>query len=146
MRLLGLALSEDRSIILNKQNFPSYFPPGCPPEDSFIPHNDVVYRILDGNPPTENDFRTYFELRKAEDSDSVLKYGLSVIKELEGVAEACKRIPKMRKEKFVAKLLLDESSGRLKHTPAQITSMHYTWWIYEGVDALEYVKEVIKVS
>src|SRR5262245_11778626 len=63
--------------------FPAFFPPGLPPSDA-ADANQVVFRLVVNDPPTEDDFLTHAEQEKAPHRDPCLRCGLSVFPNPDG--------------------------------------------------------------
>jgi hypothetical protein len=114
--------------------FCEHLPPGCPPLDASSPKIEV-YCLVDGDPPTEEDFRSLKERRPNQpfnfDHDPTLvcqACGLSVYTDVKGV-ELAKQVSRSLQKKKIAKGVLSEETGKIKNTPSQNTGdTHHTWW------------------
>lgn len=110
-----------------KIEWPDFFPKECPPKTA-SPTNGNVFRLLNSSSPKEKDFKSYFELGKAE--KACKSCGLSVYTDFGDILKKVKRIPAFRKKK-IASGLLTPDMGSMKHTPFQNDS-HHTWWLSRG--------------
>lgn len=112
-------------------NWPSWYPPGCPPETA-VPSAGVFYRLVRHNPPTEIDFETTLERQikreenRAWTEEDVGLASVSVLND-RGDAENMRRLlPVMRKRKIALGHL--ENAGVMEHTPDNVTPSHHDWW------------------
>ncbi len=117
--------------------WPDYFPENCPPETA-QPALVKVYRFIDSDFPTPEDFRSWRE----QNPDLICPTGLtecqacglSVFTSEEGVRIARKRIPALRKKK-AAIATLTPNLGLILNTPSKRTgNTHHTWWIPVGIE------------
>lgn len=113
--------------------FAGFFPDGCPPDDAGDLTGDV-YRLVDGNPPSDWDFQSKHQrsqsLSKAGDC---LACGLSILRSWTDAERLKQRIPGMRK-KSIAVGIIPEPLGKTKATPTRNQAGHHTWWVPDGVE------------
>ncbi len=81
--------------------WPNYFPEDCPPPNAR--HEEIsVYRLVDNNPPTKEDFipnkLLYPHINYTEET-LCLACGISVDKTLEGIKRTRKRFRALKKKK-----------------------------------------------
>lgn len=132
--------------ILSEKLYPEYFPDGCPPKDAYEPQNKILFRLVSHSQKDIEDFKTYYELGRAVNSDSILKYGLSMIENIDSARSYVKRNPKLKKRyHYIAQATLTSKSGKIKLTPSDNIKDHYTWWIYNDVDPLDFVDEIVRM-
>jgi hypothetical protein len=116
--------------------WPEFFPKGCPPSDAVI--KDVqVYRLVENDPPTKNDFLSHYEKypKRREEfkrENNILAYGISVLKKREDV-DRLKGIPFFKKKENLKVAIghTDPKSGVIKETPSNSAQSHITFWLYE---------------
>jgi hypothetical protein len=123
-----------------------YFPNDCPPTDAKT-GSFVVYRFLEGDRITASDFLTVREKaidRKFPDLEKECRAcSLSVFIDFDEVSNLQRRVPRWRKAIAIGRL--NETSGKLKHTPSpQTNNSHHSWWIRKEVTALDLFFEVIE--
>jgi hypothetical protein len=111
-------------------NFPSDWPPGCPPADSLVA-SGVVYRIVKNDPVQDSDFLSQFELGKALNVDECFRRSLSVYTELADAEHRRRLTPRLGH--LIAQATLDASHGKTLHTGGRKSS-HTEWWPCEGID------------
>ena len=101
-------------------------PEGCPPgaaDEIAAPRE--VFRLVRGNPPTVDDFKS----QRAEKPDAVFQVpecqarGLSVFAERRDSERALK-LPTLR-GRLICRLRLDTGAGRIQQTGRP---SHHTWW------------------
>lgn len=102
------------------------FPENCPPEDILVPEEEEFYRLLiNEDTITEDDWKSQKELHPNapyEGEDLINAYGLSILKEAD---YNLFKLPRYKRFKGLAKLILNPSDGVLKKT---YRDKHYTWW------------------
>ncbi|MGM3305219.1 hypothetical protein ACSQ6I_04400 [Anabaena sp. WFMT] len=112
--------------------WPDHFPEGCPPETA-QPVFGNVYRLVDNNPSTYEDFRSWREQNInqpcPEGITECQACGLSIFTSEQGIRTALNRVPRLRKKKIAAANLTADF-GVILNTPARNTGTnHHTWWI-----------------
>ena len=110
-------------------------PNGCPPAKADeISAAREVFRLVDGNPPTDSDFasqralhpdKTFFGVNECQ------ALGLSVHTELRDSKKALK-LPTQRGRR-ICRVHLGPGAGRVQQTG---TPSHHTWWPLAGYDIL----------
>jgi hypothetical protein len=128
-------------------NWATYFPANCPP-DTATTGTFTVYRFLEGAPISSADFLTVREKaidrRFSEPEKECRACSLSVFTDLEAVLSLQRRVPRWRKAVTIGHL--DETSGKLKHTPSPHTNnSHHSWWVPQDIRAIELFSEVLEV-
>ncbi len=109
--------------------WPSFFPAGCPPENA-QPSFGEVFRLVKKDPPTSEDFKSHRETQPDKKFD-VLECevcSLSVFRDMGDILNLKKRVPAMRK-RLVSQAILNESLGKILHTPSLGGKSHYSWWV-----------------
>ena len=127
-----------------KEQFPDFFPEGCPPEDS-IQENIEVYRMIVGENPNSADFKSFHELGRTASKIPYpfMEYGLSVNKDLNELKKIVKAAPVMKKKfKNIARGVLSNETGVIKHTPTKQQKNHITWWMFKDINACNYFNTV----
>lgn len=107
--------------------WPQHFPDGCPPDDA-EPTDSVRYRLVDNDPPLEDDFWSEHELvaagrKPARRVDPILAAGVSVLETPEYAAKVRSSFGAFRAKRVAAGSL--ENSGVEKQTGR---AGHRTWW------------------
>ena len=109
-------------------------PDGCPPDAAEeIAESREVFRLVRGNPPTLDDFRS----QRAEKPNAVFQVsecqarGLSVFAERRDSERALK-LPTLR-GRLICRLRLEPGAGRIQQTGRP---SHHTWWPLAAVDIL----------
>jgi len=121
--------------------FAAKLPANCPPS-SCVPTSGKVFRIVGKNPPREEDFKSFRELKPDEEFKDESKEceacGLSIYRDKSDVHRMIRRIPNRRKRiQIVAMGILNETMGVMVHTPKKKENSHHTWWMYFGCSAWE---------
>ena len=115
--------------------FRDNLPPGCPPENGDeIISKTICYRLVNNDPPTDNDFRSQRTLEPNRDfgvSECRAK-GLSVFMQAADAARVAQRSRNLRGAKL-AQLTLNQGAGYIKQTGSR---SHHTWWPYKAFDVL----------
>jgi hypothetical protein len=122
-----------------------HFPEDCPPQDA-VPQAVTVYRFLEGDRIQSSDFLTVRDKAPDRKFPEVEKEcracSLSVFVDREEVLRLQRRVPRWRKAVAIGQL--DESSGKLKHTPSpQTHNSHHSWWVPVEGQASDLFFEVI---
>lgn len=125
----------------NKRDFefPDFFPKGCPPKEAKS-EELTLYRFCAYNPPSEQDFLSYYQLNPAKYEGVIDAYGLSTFLYESDCRKALKIAPSLRKNcSYLASVVSYNETGVVQHTPSKTGSSHHTWWLYDGVLAHNYV-------
>ncbi len=104
----------------------------CPPDDAEVA-NCTVYRAVESDPPTEQDFLSYVGSKKVSPAKAKCDdWGLSVWCDLKAVEHARDVIPHFQ-ERYIAAGNLDGQHGVLKASPSKKQPRHFTFWNYVNV-------------
>lgn len=119
------------------QQYPDYFPEGCPPEDA---HTDeqTLFRFCHETIPQKTDFESYYKKNPEKYKDSILAHGLSVLKSKEDCCSAIRKFPWVRNYQSVAKGITNEQRGSWKETPSRQNPAHITWWVCKDIDPFSF--------
>ena len=118
-----------------KKIYPDFYPKECPPNGAYE-SEIVVFRYIKNNPPTDDDFKSYYELNPIKYKGIINAYGLSVISNYESAINALNQNPALRKKfKYVSRGLISKKSGVIKETPSPNQSKHITWWVCKDYKA-----------
>jgi hypothetical protein len=112
-------------------NWPDYFPEDCPP-DFAEDANLEAYRLVDQDPPSEDDFiphKLLYPDRRYPDECKAC--GLSVFTEINDFIELQRRVPALRGSLISVGNLTPEM-GKILPTPYRGNS-HHSWWIPDGM-------------
>ena len=123
-----------------------YFPEFCPPEDAEC-KSIQVYRFIEDNQIKEEHFLTVRELSPhrqfAETEKECRACSLSVFTNREEVIRLQRTVPRWRKP--AARGRLEETSGKVKHTPSFGTNnSHHSWWVPKDIKPWELFHEIIE--
>jgi hypothetical protein len=118
--------------------FPSDWPPGCPPHDADDARG-AVFRIVRNSVPTPEDFKTHEELGLAPSAPPCARRSVSVFLRREGACHRLRLSPHLGTR--VAEGMLDPSCGKMKLS--SVKSGHIDWWPYQGVERHQYFKEAV---
>ena len=130
----------------NELHFPKYFPKDCPPNDARF-EELTLFRLCATNPPTMNDFLSYFQIDPEKYKGNINAYGLSTFKAIEDCRKALCISPNLRRNcSYVASVVSHKKVGAIKHTPNKTCYSHHTWWLFEGALAQECVTECFGVG
>jgi hypothetical protein len=101
-------------------------PPACPPSDAVQPNNIIFYRLIESNPPREEDFWSQRKLypSKIFHANECIARSCSLMKTLEGCIDL-RKLPAQSNKKIV-KITLPLSSGLIKKTGKD--AVHHSWW------------------
>ncbi len=128
----------DNTMTVQEQEYPEYFPEGCPPEDANT-DEQMLYRFCSSeNIPREEDFVSYYQRDPLKYKGNIPAYGLSVMKSREDCLEAYRKSPYLRKYKSIAKGKTNEKRGSWKETPSRQNPAHVTWWVCNNVKPLAF--------
>ena len=110
-----------------------HLPNGCPPpEAEEIAASRDVFRLVDSNPPTDDDFASLSALYPGRAfSDKCRALGLSVHTELSDSKKTLK-LPTQRGRQ-ICRVRLGPGAGRIQQT---YTPSHHTWWPFADYDIL----------
>ncbi len=119
----------DRTAIKYKEELPEQ----CPPGDAFEPSENLVYRLVESNPPTQQDFFSHRKLwpQKEYHTDECRARSISVFFDIVE-CDLLRALP-AHKTKKIAKVKVDESAGKMLSTGRDPS--HHSWWIYSGFEA-----------
>ncbi|WP_186115466.1 hypothetical protein [Burkholderia gladioli] len=111
-------------------------PQQCPPGYAVVPNNFDVYRAIQAQQPTLQDFDSQARLGTVnlEGRDDVFTcraFSCSVFSNISGARKLTK-LPKFRGYKFIAHLRLDPTSGVVHNS----SGYHYDWWISAACNVL----------
>ena len=112
--------------------WPDYFPENCPPENAQAAFGQV-YRLVDNDPPTPDDFQSWREQHPNEQCPKTVTEcqacGLSVFTSISDIEVAQRKVRRLRNKKIAVGNLTIEL-GQILPTPSQNTGQsHHTWWI-----------------
>ncbi len=108
--------------------FRDHMPDDCPPDDAERAAGRV-YRMIQVNTPTADDFLSFRELKPGRSYPSnCIASGLSIYTEQEGIRRLRARVPRFRKMR-VAEGQLNAEHGKMKNTPSRLHHSHHTWWV-----------------
>lgn len=109
--------------------FPAAWPTNCPPPDAGDASGEV-FRIVNDDPPSEQDLKSYAELGLLPDANACRRTAVSVFP---SHAQACHRLQMSpRLGRGVASATLVPAHGKMKLTDDR--SGHIAWWAPEGLD------------
>ena len=120
-----------------KQEYPEYFPKGCPPTDAST-ESKVLFRFCEGESPSENDFTSYYLRNPKKYANNILAYGLSVLPSADECRNAYRKYPYLRKYHSIAVGETGSDRGAWKVTPGNISPEHITWWVCKDVKPYEF--------
>lgn len=111
-------------------------PPDCPPDDAEeITTRRIVYRLVESNPPTNDDFRSLLAKepdRKRNNDTECQESGLSVFSRSND-ALSCTKFAKLQGT-MLCEVTLNRGSGRILRTGNR--RGHHTWWPLADFDIL----------
>jgi len=111
-------------------NWPSFFPPLCPPSEAKDALAEV-FRLVSSNPPAVSDFESYAQKNPKKWGDNCKACGLSVFTAKSDALQLLRRVPGIGN--LIATANLSPEAGKLIHTPRYGDS-HHTWWSPAGFD------------
>jgi len=118
--------------------YPKHFPDNCPPSVSDIASGEF-YRIINKahERPLPKDFLSWRQEFPHKECPTGLPEcqacGVSIHSSLDDAKNLSRRIPRFKNMK-IAKGILSDGLGRIKHTPSKNEKSHYTWWIPENTE------------
>jgi hypothetical protein len=114
-------------------NWPSFFPPQCPPSEAKDASAEV-FRLVRWNPPSAGDFKSWAEMHPKKWLGNCKASGLSVFTVKSDALQMVRRVRGMSAlGDAIASANLSPETGKLKHTPHNGNS-HHTWWAPDGFD------------
>jgi hypothetical protein len=127
-------------------NWPSFFPPQCPPSESKDASGEV-FRLVFSDPPSVSDFESYAQMRPKKWMGNCKASGLSVFTAKSDALRMVRRVQgivqgKSARGGLIARANLTPEAGKLMHTPRDGNS-HHTWWAPDGFDHTAAFKVVI---
>src|SRR5437016_1558986 len=113
-------------------SFPATWPADCPPSDS-ADADAFVFRAVNHDPPTADDFLSYIEEGKTvrDPAKRCQASGISVQGSLAAARHHRAVFPGLYS--CIAQGALKPAHGKLKATPNKRFPEHQTWWPFEGV-------------
>ena len=108
-------------------DWPDYFPKNCPPQNARR-DNFKVYRLVDNDPPCQNDFipnKLLYPHINYTREILCLACGISVDKTLDGIKRTRKRFRVLRNKK-IAVGIIKPNDGFILETEG---GTHVTWWV-----------------
>lgn len=109
-------------------NWPSFFPPQCPPSKAKDACGEV-FRVVSSQPPSVNDFECYAQMCPERWKSNCEASGLSVFTTKSDALRLMRRVPALGN--LIASGNLSPEAGKLIHTPRHGNS-HHTWWAPDG--------------
>lgn len=115
-----------------RRKFPGIFPDNCPPKEA---HEEeiVVYRFINGQFPSEADFKSYIEEGKSftpNENYPFIEYGLSFYKSYSEIKSKWNGSIFLKKKRKIAYGVTYKWAGLIQHTPMPSIQSHATWWLY----------------
>jgi hypothetical protein len=113
--------------------FSDSMPDNCPPPGAEAASGEV-FRIVKNDPLAADDFLTWFEEDKFDETRACECHGLSVFRNRDDAASYAEKFPYLGE--LVAKGSLEHKHGMIAHTPRYIRgapNSHATWWPYNGL-------------
>lgn len=108
-------------------NWPSFFPPQCPPSEAKDASAEV-FRLVSSNPPSVSDFESWAQRYPKKWMGHCKASGLSVFTAKSDALQLVRRVPGMSAPAaLIATANLSPQAGKLMHTPRDGNS-HHTWW------------------
>ncbi len=136
-------IPETESEQVQRTRFPDFFPDGCPP-DKAQPADGMVYRLVENDPPANQDFVCHVELYPKKDyrrsGNLCQACAISVFEDRRDLEEMRKRNPAFQDRKIAAGSLASDHGVMDKDSRKQF-GYHITLWPFAGV-LLEEVFEV----
>jgi hypothetical protein len=127
-------------------NWPSFFPPKCPPSESKDAAVEV-FRLVSTDPPAAIDFVSHAQTNPKKWIGDCEASGLSVFTAKSDVLRLLQRVQGMVKRNralgdLIASATLSPEAGNIMPTPRDGNS-HHTWWAPDGFDHAAVFKVVI---
>lgn len=114
-------------------NWPSFFPPQCPPSEAEDASSEV-FRLVSSNPPSVSDFESWAQRHPRKWMGDCKASGLSVFTAKSDALRLTRRIPGiLGPGALIASATLSPDAGKLMPTPRDGNS-HHTWWAPDGFD------------
>ncbi len=126
-------------------NWPSFFPPQCPPLEAKDASGEV-FRLVCSNPPSVGDFECWAQRHPKKWMGNCQASGLSVFTSKSDLLRMTRRVRglvngKSSPEKLIASANLSSEAGKLLPTPTDGNS-HHTWWSPADFDCAAIFKVV----
>lgn len=124
--------------------YSKHFPDNCPPSLSDIASGEF-YRFIEKSHETlhREDFLSWREENPHKDCPTGVSEcqacGVSIYASLDEVKSLPSRIPRFKNMK-IAKGILSDGLGRIKHTPSRRGKSHHTWWVPENTEPYKVFK------
>jgi len=126
---------------VNEQEYPDFFPAGCPPIDALTDEKNL-FRLCRGLVPSKSDFASYYEGNPEKYKNNINAYGLSMYQSNEDYMEAYRKFPRVRMYSAVAKGITNNKRGSWKPTPSKNNPNHITWWVCKDVNPVDFFEIV----
>jgi hypothetical protein len=98
-------------------NWPSFFPPHCPPSEAKDASAEV-FRLVASNPPAVSDFESWAQRDPKKWMDNCKAAGLSVFTAKADALRLVRRVPGMAASgRLIASANLSPEDGKLMQTP-----------------------------
>lgn len=110
-------------------NFPSYFPNGCPPQKAHAEELEV-FRAVNNDPLSHDDFKSYYELEKRVNKVTNSYYAISCFTDEKRFDMTMGMPNNKNKFRFKAKGITSIDCG----VAYENESGHVDWWLYEGAE------------
>lgn len=126
-------------------DWPDYFPESCPPNDAEHAAGKY-YRIVDEDPPDEEDFLGNLRLqqlglrRKRRWDDECKAFGVSILADRDEILRLRQSLGPMRSKAIAYGDITGD--GVLKHTPSGEYKSHHTWWVPTSSESHKYFRVV----
>lgn len=115
----------------------------CPPES--VAHQVqvemVVYRLVDRNPPTINDFRATSHTQPLKETSGACKSrAISVWSNYEDCSNL-RKLSAHRKNQKVCRVMLNKDAGYIERIDS---NPHINWWIFKNYPILDFCEMIEK--
>jgi hypothetical protein len=113
--------------------FSPHMPDGCPPLDAPLAQG-LVFRVVKSDPPTPEDFLTYFEEDKVRPDRECDCHGVSVFRDSDDAVAYAEKFQYLGE--FIARGSLENQHGKVADTPRIVNGervSHATWWPFDGL-------------
>ena len=114
-------------------NWPSFFPPQCPPSQA-KDASAKVFKLVSSNPPLVSDFESWAQRNPKKWGSNCKASGLSVFTAKSDALRLIRRVPGLSaRGALIASANLSLEAGKFMHIPSDGNS-HHTWWAPDGFD------------
>jgi len=126
-------------------NWPSFFPPNCPPSEA-KDASGKVFRLVSSASPSVSDFESYAQMHPKKWMGNCKASGLSVFTAESDALRMVRRVQGIVQGRsapgdLIAFANLTPEAGKLMHTPRDGNS-HHTWWAPDGFNHVAAFKVV----